>query len=353
MDADFNPDERLAIEAFAVVQRSIGVVDAGPEAPVAAAPVRDAIRRLGTDGWLGVARPADALTQPFHVMAGIAEQLGRASAPLPVALAEMWTAIRILDDLGADEAVLDDITSAQRQVGLAGQLLWGPTPSGRSGAIPMAHAFDAVLAIVGADSSERRVVLSPTADLELRELAHIDLWLPAWSCEAAGFDGGVTVGRMTPAQLDRRRAEYLVLHAAEILGAGSAMLDATKRYLGQREQFGRRLSSMQALRHRVADHVSTLETIRSLVYYAAWRVGAGGGALEELGWLAKGYAGEATWRIASDAVQMHGALGFTEEGGLHRGLSRIAVRASSARSARRCTIDAGLAAIARGELLPL
>jgi alkylation response protein AidB-like acyl-CoA dehydrogenase len=57
--------------------------------------------------------------------------------------------------------------------------------------------------------------------------------------------------------------------AAQLLGAGRALLDASARYAGYREQFGHPIGQFQAVKHRLADVAIGLEFARPLLYAAA------------------------------------------------------------------------------------
>ena len=77
--------------------------------------------------------------------------------------------------------------------------------------------------------------------------------------------------------------------------------------MGPRTQFGVPVGSCQAVKHRLADTLLGLEFARPLVWAAAlslapWEVAA-----------AKLAAGEAAYAAARSALQLHGAVGYTEE----------------------------------------
>ncbi|MFD7502923.1 acyl-CoA dehydrogenase family protein [Streptomyces sp. NPDC059850] len=101
--------------------------------------------------------------------------------------------------------------------------------------------------------------------------------------------------------------------AAQSLGAGFALLDRTVVYVKQRTQFGRAIGSFQAVRHQLADVLIGLEFARPLLHGAAVALAAGGpGAGAEVA-AAKVAAGEAAYAAARTALQLHGAIGYTDE----------------------------------------
>lgn len=100
------------------------------------------------------------------------------------------------------------------------------------------------------------------------------------------------------------------MDAAQLVGAAHACLDLVLSYADQRVQFGRKISSYQAIKHRCADLYIQLETARSAVYMAA---ASEAPAAYETALIASAYARQAFYDIAADAIQLHGGIGFTWE----------------------------------------
>ncbi|MFE5484786.1 acyl-CoA dehydrogenase family protein [Streptomyces sp. NPDC056527] len=95
--------------------------------------------------------------------------------------------------------------------------------------------------------------------------------------------------------------------AAQALGVGLTLLDRTVAYAKQRTQFGTSIGSFQAVKHRLADTLLALEFARPLLFGAALTFGSADLAA------AKVTAGEAAYAAARTALQIHGAIGYTEE----------------------------------------
>lgn len=103
--------------------------------------------------------------------------------------------------------------------------------------------------------------------------------------------------------------------AAQLLGAGRALLTRSVEYVKQRTQFGRPIGSYQAVKHQLADVHVGLELARPLVY---------GAALGEIDVsAAKVAAGDAAYRAARAALQVHGAIGYTVENDLSLWLTKV------------------------------
>ncbi|MGW5674316.1 acyl-CoA dehydrogenase family protein [Streptomyces sp. NPDC003860] len=98
-----------------------------------------------------------------------------------------------------------------------------------------------------------------------------------------------------------------LLTAAQSLGVGLALLERTVTYVTQRVQFGVPVGSFQAVKHRLADTLVGLEFARPLVYGAALTLTARDVAA------AKVATSEAVYAAAGAALQLHGAVGYTEE----------------------------------------
>ncbi len=103
--------------------------------------------------------------------------------------------------------------------------------------------------------------------------------------------------------------------AAEQLGAAQQSLDLTVAYTATRKQFGRVVGGFQAVKHRCAEMMIKIEALRSAVYGAAAQ--ASGDAplevLEQECMMARALAGDALFFCASEAIQLHGGVGFTWE----------------------------------------
>jgi hypothetical protein len=105
--------------------------------------------------------------------------------------------------------------------------------------------------------------------------------------------------------------------AAELLGAGERVLADSVAYVKQRTQFGRAIGSYQAIKHQLADVRISLDFARPLIFGAA--IDPTPRAVSA----AKLQAAEAAHRAARVGLQVHGAIGYTDEYDLSRWLLRI------------------------------
>jgi alkylation response protein AidB-like acyl-CoA dehydrogenase len=105
--------------------------------------------------------------------------------------------------------------------------------------------------------------------------------------------------------------------AVEALGVAQRALDLSVAYANERTQFGRPIGSFQAVKHKCVDMMVGIETARSLVYYAAWAVTENAADVDAAVAMAKSYAADVATTVTSEAIQVHGGIGFTWEHDLH------------------------------------
>lgn len=100
---------------------------------------------------------------------------------------------------------------------------------------------------------------------------------------------------------------------AQALGAMEAACDQTLEYLKERKQFGLPLATFQALQHRMVDMHLHLEQSRSMAILAVTSLQLPAQERDYKIAAAKAYCGESARFIAEQAIQLHGAMGMTEE----------------------------------------
>src|ERR1700757_5094090 len=126
-----------------------------------------------------------------------------------------------------------------------------------------------------------------------------------------------------PADVRRAYEAGALATAAQLVGAGQAMLSAAVDYAKQRTQFGRAIGSYQAIKHKLADVHIALELARPLLYGAALSLVAASSDTARDVSAAKAAATEAATLAARHALQTHGAIGFTSEYDLSLWLLRV------------------------------
>jgi hypothetical protein len=130
-------------------------------------------------------------------------------------------------------------------------------------------------------------------------------------------------GERRRADVDRAYEVGALATAAQLVGAGQALLSASVDYAKQRTQFGRVIGSYQAIKHKLADVHIALELARPLLYGAALSLAADSSDTARDVSAAKVAAADAARLAARNALQTHGAIGFTAEHDLSIWLLRV------------------------------
>jgi alkylation response protein AidB-like acyl-CoA dehydrogenase len=100
---------------------------------------------------------------------------------------------------------------------------------------------------------------------------------------------------------------------SEAVGIMQTLLDQTLEYTKIRKQFGRPLSANQVIRHRLADMAMQCDEARSMALRAALMADAEPVARSRAASGAKAKIGKCARFVAEQSVQLHGAMGVTEE----------------------------------------
>ncbi|GGU69811.1 putative acyl-CoA dehydrogenase FadE [Streptomyces albospinus] len=259
-------------------------------------PGRDLWARLAETGVFALAVPEEyAGVGPLPLELAVAYvELGRHAVPGPlVETAAAAAFLARLGDTGAAVAWLPRIASGDAVVGLCAD--------GAPFALD-ADAADAVFVVRGDTvcRTETHGPVQPSLDPARR------LSRPL---------GGTVLARgpaVTAAAAHAGDTARL-LTAAQALGLGRALLDETVAYVKQRTQFAVPIGSFQAVKHRLADGLLALEFAQPLVHAAALALARDAACAGPEIAAAKVAAGEACYAAARTALQLHGALGYTDE----------------------------------------
>lgn len=251
--------------------------------------------RLAGTGLFALAAPEDCGgvgLLPVELSLGFVE-LGRAGVPGPVV--ETAAASVLLCGLGDEGLVKRFLPGLVAGEASATLTLPGGSP----------YALDA-------DAATYCFTVSAAGELRLSggaahgpALASLD---PARRLSAVPAGGELLAAGPPVTAAARTAARWArLLTAAQCLGVGEALLARTVEYAKQRTQFGAPIGSFQAVKHRLADTLLGLEFARPLLWAAALSTGPGDVAAAKL------TAGEAAYAAARTALQLHGAVGYTEE----------------------------------------
>ncbi len=128
-----------------------------------------------------------------------------------------------------------------------------------------------------------------------------------------------------------------------LVGTSRAMLSLARQHALGRVQFGRHISSFQAIRHRLAEALVAIEGAEATLHAAAQPDDEGLASL-----LAKAAAGQAALTTARHCQQVLGGIGFTAEHQLHHHVKRSLILDGLLGRARELTRKAGKTLSAKG-----
>lgn len=115
------------------------------------------------------------------------------------------------------------------------------------------------------------------------------------------------------AVLDEVLAAAIIAECWEATGAMQAALEQTAEYVRERQQFGKPLSSFQVVQHRLADMAVACEDSLSACQLAALRTQDNPGSARQMAAMARSKTGRCAREVSQAAVQLHGAMGVSEE----------------------------------------
>ncbi|CAN7714726.1 acyl-CoA dehydrogenase family protein [Neorhizobium tomejilense] len=275
---------------------------------------RNVYQQMAEMGWLMLRLPeaAGGLGLGMDAYCALARVLGSGLVPEPLIHGAL--AVRLMGE-AADEAVL----SGRRIVLPAWQedwdgLDWAATikliagkASGRKRFVPGAGGADAFL-VTAADKAG------------LVEAGAQGLRIDNEGTQDGGHFGDLVIEAAPAAilPLDDPAAafdEAVLASGAYLLGLCETALSMTLDYLRVRHQFGKPIGSFQALQHRAADVKIQVELLAASIAMAAAALDAGVPAPRRAALVSqvKTRASDTAMLVAREGVQMHGAIGFTDE----------------------------------------
>lgn len=312
-------------------------------------------------GWLLVALPESlgGLEQGLPAACAMHTELGRSLAAAPYLSAMLALDAVCHSDLADRETWVERITTKGGvAVGLAESTLHltratgCATLSGLAMAVPSADKATHMLvctadgkdvALVALDQPGVVIIPRPTWDVtrKLFDLRFTDVALDAKLSLASGD---------AATHLIRRLATHLDFAlAADSVGGAEALLQMTVEYLKTRRQFGRPLALFQALKHRCADLKALTAAAEALLSDSLARLGnATADAEAELkAKAAKSLACSVYFKVAEEALQLHGGIGMTSEHACHLFLKRALLNEQLGWRSDRYALDIAAALIGR------
>lgn len=106
--------------------------------------------------------------------------------------------------------------------------------------------------------------------------------------------------------------------AASALGAAQQALTASLSYMGERKAFGKSIDQFQGLQFRIADMETELSAARILLRQAAWKLDNGAPDATKFCAMAKRFVTDTSFKVANDALQLHGGYGYLADYGIEK-----------------------------------
>jgi alkylation response protein AidB-like acyl-CoA dehydrogenase len=163
------------------------------------------------------------------------------------------------------------------------------------------------------------LALQSYAMVDGRHAAHLHL-----KGVTVGPDARLEAAPDLPGAIELALDQTTLVLCAETVGAMSHAFQTTLDYVKQRKQFGRIVAGNQALQHRLVDMHIAIEEARALVRSAAQDFDGSAARRRSPVAAAKAYVSQAARLVWEESVQMHGAIGLTDEYKLGRYVRHLA-----------------------------
>jgi acyl-CoA dehydrogenase len=290
-------------------------------------------------GAIAVPESRGGLGFGIGVLGVVLEEAGRALLPEPLLLSAVLGVRAVLAAPGGsvpDDVIRDVVEGrlvatvalephADTDLVAVAAESGSPRVSGRIGRVVLGETADLVVVAVGPTGSRTLHLVDLRGDGVRARTAHEVLDLTRRQARL-DLDGAPAHLLAEPERADGVLTELMTLRrvglAAEHVGMIEAMLDLTRTYAGQRQQFGRPLASFQVIKHRLADVLVDLERSRSAARYAAAAFDEDPVSADLPAAVAAAVCTDAVIRVSHDIVQLHGGIGFTWEHPAHFYLRR-------------------------------
>ncbi len=290
-------------------------------------------RELGTLGFLGAAipEPHGGLGLTALDLSVISEALGNANAALPFFSSIVLAAEAIR--LGGSEdqqsrwlprlALGDTVATFAYCEGAAGFEADAIHCTMASGTLsgtktPVADGGIAQIAVVLARSGGAPALALVELDQPGVTRTRLESFDQLRAHYTLSFDGAVAEPLDTGGDVIARLFDGAAVQAAfEAVGGAEACLYMARDYALERRIFGRPLAGYQAIKHKLADILVSVELARSSAHFAAWAASHDPDALPVAAAGARLTATDAFERAARENLQVHGGIGYTWEADCH------------------------------------
>lgn len=292
--------------------------------------------RIGEQGWCGAAIPESygGLGLGYVELCALAEELGRAVAPIPFASSiYLFAEALLLAGSEAQKSALLPLIATGELIGtlavsegpgaFAGGQVTARVTGGRMSGVklPVADGLAAGKAVVlaqGEDGPQLYLVdlLGPGVTREALSTLDPTRGMARLIFDSAPAEALGTIGDGL-AQLARIQERGAILLAFEQLGGADRCLEMARDYALERYAFGRPIGSYQAIKHKLADVFVKNEVARANAYYGAWALSTDAPELPLAAAAARVAGCAAYWMASKEMIQTYGGIGVTWEADCH------------------------------------
>ncbi|HEX2889180.1 acyl-CoA dehydrogenase family protein [Vineibacter terrae] len=263
--------------------------------------------------WAAVPESAGGAGGTIGDLMAVLREAGRHAVPLPLAetgLGAMLVAQAGLTPPSGPMALV--IAGAGSPVRIAGGKL-----AGRAQRVAFASVADSIVVVApGAAGTEVAVVPRAAVKIEAQQGQTGEPY------DTVTFDGAAAAASAATSVTPERALELAALaRVNQMSGAADRVLALATQYAKERVQFGRAISTFQAIQHMLAELATYVAVVGAAARTAARDAEEGDGAFAIMA--AKTQAGEAAHKICAIAHQSMGAMGFTYEHVLHHYTRRL------------------------------
>ena len=296
-------------------------------------------KALSEGGWTALMVPEaeGGSGLRFEDFIVLLEEAGRAVAPVP--LTTTLLAGRLITNAPPNAArgeLLKQITNGASSFTLAlGEGVKAEAAggnwrlSGKLEFVPYGPLAVAALVEAALPDTKRALFVVPTnaAGIQWLDLEAMDRTARLYEMTLSNVSVGGTASVFGNADagpaIDTLLGEWRAALAAESLGVAEKMTELSVAYVKERVQFGKPVGSNQAVKVRIAEMGAVIDRLRSAVYYAAWAIDSNVPERKVAIAMAKAAASAPGAFLGSQAIHVHGGIGFTWEYDLHLYFKRI------------------------------
>lgn len=263
--------------------------------------------------WAAVPEAAGGAGGNIGDLMAVLREAGRNAVPLP--LAETGLGAMILGEAGLTPPS-GPLSLVVAETGAPLRIAGGKV-SGKARRVAFASVAENIVVVAPGESG-------PVVAIVPRAMVKIDArqGQTGEPYDDVTFDGAAASASAASKTTPERALELAALaRVNQMTGAADRILAITTQYAKERTQFGRSISTFQAIQHMLAELATYVAAVAAAARTAARDAEEGDGSFSI--WAAKTQAGEAAHKICAIAHQSMGAMGFTYEHILHHYTRRL------------------------------